>query len=150
MISMKYFFYFLPFVIGIALTTQAGINSQLKVAINNPWLAAFISFVVGTVFLGIIIVATRQAIPSATELGNIPLYKYTGGVLGAFIVTGVIFSVQKIGSANSFVLLIGGQMLVALIYDHFALFGLPQSSFNITKLLGVLLLVIGSYLIIRK
>jgi len=147
---MRYIFYFLPFVIGIALTTQAGINSQLKVAINNPWLAAFISFVVGTVFLGIIIAVTKQTIPSATELGNIPLYKYTGGVLGAFIVTGVIFSVQKIGSANSFVLLIGGQMLVALIYDHFGLFGLPQSSFNITKLLGVLLLVMGSYLIIRK
>ena len=147
---MRYLFYFLPFVIGVALTTQAGINSQLKVAINNPWLASFISFVVGTVFLGVIIAATRQTIPSAAELANIPLYKYTGGVLGAFIVTGVIFSVQKIGSANSFVLLIGGQMLVALIYDHFGLFGLPQSSFSVTKLLGVLLLVLGSYLIIRK
>lgn len=147
---MKYFFYFLPFVVGIALTTQAGINSQLRVAINNPWLAAFISFVVGTVFLGVIIVATRQTIPSVSDFSNISLYKYTGGVLGAFIVTAVIFSVQKIGSANSFVLLIGGQMLVALIYDHFGLFGLPQSPFNIVKLLGVILLVIGSYLIIRK
>ncbi len=147
---MKYFFYFLPFVVGIALTTQAGINSQLKVAVNNPWLAAFISFVVGTVFLGIIIVATRQSIPSVSDFSHISLYKYTGGVLGAFIVTAVIFSVQKIGSANSFVLLIGGQMLVALIYDHFGLFGLPQSSFNPVKLLGVVLLVIGSYLIIRK
>src|ERR1700712_2843484 len=111
---MKYLFYFLPFVVGVALTTQAGINSQLKVAINNPWLAAFISFVVGTVFLGIVILATRQTIPSASDFGNISLYKYTGGLLGAFIVTAVIFSVQKIGSANSSVLLIGGQMLVAL------------------------------------
>ena len=147
---MKYFFYILPFVIGVALTTQAGVNSQLRVAINNPWLAALISFVVGTVFLGIIIVATRQTIPTIAELGSIPMYKYTGGVLGAFIVTGVIFSVQKIGSANAFALLIGGQMLVALVFDHFGMFGLPQSPVNIVKILGVFLLVIGAYLIIKK
>ena len=147
---MKYLFYFLPFAVGIALTTQAGINSQLKIAINNPWLAAFISFVTGTVFLCIVLIVTRQAVPSASQLGSISLYKYTGGILGAFIVTAVIFSVQKIGSAHAFVLLIGGQMLVALIYDHFGVFGFPQSSFSLAKLLGVMLLVAGSYLIIRK
>ncbi len=147
---MKYLFYFLPFIIGVALTTQAGVNSQLKVAVNNPWLAAFISFLVGTIFLGIIMLFTKQQYPSLTQLSNISLYKYTGGVLGAFIVTAIIFSVQKIGSANVFVLLIGGQLLVALIYDHFALFGLPQNSFNWVKLLGVVLLIIGAYLINKK
>src|SRR6195952_5514426 len=89
---MKYLFYFLPFAVGIALTTQAGINSQLKVAINNPWMAAFISFVTGTAFLAIVLIVTRQTIPSAPQLASIPLYKYTGGILGAFIVTAVIFS----------------------------------------------------------
>ena len=147
---MKYFFFFLPVIIGIALTTQAGVNSQLKVAVNNPWLAAFISFLVGTVFLGLIMLFTKQEYPTLSQLSSVSLYKYTGGVLGAFIVTGIIFSVQKIGSANVFVLLIGGQPLVALIYDHFGWFGLPQNSFNLVKLLGVILLIIGAWLINKK
>ncbi len=147
---MKYFFFFLPVIIGIALTTQAGVNSQLKVAVNNPWLAAFISFLVGTVFLGLIMLFTKQEYPTLSQLSSVSLYKYTGGVLGAFIVTGIIFSVQKIGSANVFVLLIGGQLLVALIYDHFGWFGLPQNSFNLVKLLGVILLIIGAWLINKK
>ncbi len=147
---MKYFFYFLPFVIGIALTTQAGVNSQLRVAVNNPWLAAFISFLVGTLFLGVIMVCTKQELPTLAQLSNISIYKYTGGVLGAFIVTAIIFSVQKIGSANVFVFLIGGQLLVALIYDHYGLFGLPQTPFNWVKLVGVVLLVMGAYLINKK
>ena len=117
---------------------------------NNPWLAAFISFLVGTVFLGLIMLFTKQEYPTLSQLSSVSLYKYTGGVLGAFIVTGIIFSVQKIGSANVFVLLIGGQLLVALIYDHFGWFGLPQNSFNLVKLLGVILLIIGAWLINKK
>jgi transporter family-2 protein len=147
---MKYFFFFLPVIIGVALTTQAGVNSQLKVAVNNPWLAAFISFLVGTVFLGLIMLFTKQEYPTLSQLSSISLYKYTGGILGAFIVTAIIFSVQKIGSANVFVLLIGGQLLVALIYDHFGWFGLPRHSFTLVKLLGVILLVTGAWLINKK
>ena len=147
---MKYIFFILPALAGLTITTQAGVNSQLKVAVNNPWIAAFISFLVGTILLGLYIVATRQPIPSLTQLRGIELYKYSGGLLGAFFVTVIIFSVQKIGSANVFALVIAGQLLIAVLYDHYGLFGFKQSNINWAKLLGVGMLIGGAYLINKK
>lgn len=147
---MKYLFYILPFCAGITITTQAGVNSQLRFAVNNPWVAAFISFLVGTLVLGVYLVATRQTFPGMGELRSIEWYKFMGGVLGSFFVTAIIFSVPKIGAANVFALLIAGQLLTGLIYDHFGLLGLPQNSINWVKVLGVLLMIAGAYLINKK
>jgi transporter family-2 protein len=147
---MKYIFFILPALAGLTITTQAGVNSQLKVAVNNPWIAAFISFLVGTILLGLYIMATRQPVPSFTQLRSIELYKYSGGLLGAFFVTVIIFSVQKIGSANVFALVIAGQLFIALLYDHFGLFGFRQSDISWVKLLGVAMLIGGACLINKK
>lgn len=147
---MKYLVFILPVLAGITITTQAGVNSQLRVAVNNPWVAAFISFLVGTIILGFYIVATKQAFPSVTQLRGIELYKYAGGLLGAFFVTVIILTVQKIGAANVFALVIAGQLFMALLYDHFGLFGFPQSNISVAKILGVLMLVAGAYLINKK
>ena len=73
-----------------------------------------------------------------------------GGLLGAFFVTVIIFSVPKIGSANVFALVIAGQLFIGLLYDHFGLLGFPQNSINWVKVLGVLLLIVGAYLINKK
>ncbi len=148
--NMKYLFYILPALAGITITTQAGVNSQLRVAINNPWVAAFVSFLVGTVILGLIIIGTKQPIPSFEQIKSIQLYKYSGGLLGAFFVTVVIFTVQRIGSANVFALVIASQFIVALLYDHFGLFGLPQTNISWVKILGSVMLIAGAYLVIKK
>lgn len=147
---MKYIFYILPALAGVTITTQAGVNSQLRVAINNPWVAAFISFFVGTCFLGLILVVTRQPVPSFTQLKNIELYKFTGGLLGTFFVTVMILTVQKIGAANVFALVIASQLLMAMLYDHLGLFGIPQSGISWLKVLGALMLIGGAYLINKK
>jgi transporter family-2 protein len=135
---------------GFTITTQAGINTQLKIAVNNQWIAAFISFLVGTIILGTYILITRQATPSIGQLQQIEVYKYAGGLLGAFFVTVIIFSVQRLGSANTFALVIAGQLLMALLYDHLGLFGFKQSPINWAKVLGVLMLIGGAWLVNRK
>lgn len=149
-IGMKYLYFILPALAGFTITTQAGVNSQLKVAVNNQWVAAFISFLVGTVFLGLVIITTQQPTPSFAQLRGIELYKYSGGLLGAFFVTVIIFSVQRIGSANVFALVIAGQLFLALLYDHFGWFGFRQSEINWVKLLGACMLIGGAYLINKK
>ena len=147
---MKYLVYILPLLAGLTITTQAGVNSQLKTAVNNQWVAAFISFIVGTIALALVILFTKQQLPTSQQLQQIELYKFSGGLLGAFFVTVIIYSVQQIGSANVFALVIAGQLLFALVFDHFGLFGFKQSSINWGKVMGVLMLIGGAYLINRK
>jgi transporter family-2 protein len=46
-----------------------------------------------------------------------------------------------------FSLVIAGQLITAMNYDHFGLFGLQISHVNFSKAVGVILLIVGAYLI---
>ncbi|MHA6247475.1 DMT family transporter [Pontibacter sp. CAU 1760] len=143
-------FILLPFVAGIAVTTQTAINGQLRTAVHSPLVAAFISFCVGTVLLGTLVLVTKQELPSLRQLSEIELYKFMGGMLGAIFITIIILSVQRLSVANIFALVVAGQFVMALIYDHFGLLGVRQSPITLTRLVGVASLILGAYLINRK
>src|SRR6478609_6266416 len=147
---MKILYYILPLLAGIMMTVQSGINSQLRTAIQHPLLAALISFLSGSVALLLLVLLSRQAIPTMQTFGNISWYKWTGGLLGAFIVTVSLVSVARIGAANMFVLIIAGQLITAVIIDHFGMLGLQQSSITLQKTIGVMLLAAGVYLVNKK
>jgi len=149
-LAMKYFYYMLPVMAGVAIAIQSGINSQLRMAIQHPLVAAFISFLSGTIALAIILAFARGEMPALNLYSTITWYKYAGGLLGVFVVFVTLFSVTQIGAANMFMLLIFGQLLTAMLMDHFGLLGLPVNAINARKLLGVLLLLGGAYLINKK
>ena len=147
---MKILFYILPVLIGLAMTIQSGVNAQLRSAVNHPLFAAFLSFSGGLLSLGLILLFTRQPLPSWSELSAVSWYKFTGGLLGAFVVTSVIFTVHRIGAANMFVLIVAGQLITAVLMDHFGLLGLKHAPINMKKMLGILLVIAGAYLVNKK
>jgi transporter family-2 protein len=132
------------------MATQSGINSQLKVTINNAWNTVLISFFVGFVLILLIVLITKQPFPNLKLLGNIPLYQYAGGFLGVCFVSIAIVSAPVIGAAPMFALIIGGQLLAALCFDHFGLIGFKTNPISLIKVLGVLMVIAGGYLIIKK
>ena len=147
---MKILYYILPLIAGIMITVQSGINSQLRTAIQHPLLAALISFLSGTAALIVLVLLSKQAMPTMQALGSISWYKWTGGLLGAFVVTVTLVSVAQIGATNMFVLIIAGQLITAVIIDHFGMLGLQQSTITLQKTVGVMLLVVGVYLVNKK
>ena len=147
---MKNISLFLPFIVGIALTAQASINGQLRTSVNSQLMATLISFLVGTVLLVGIIIFTNDKIPSLGELGQIEWYKYTGGLLGAFIVMAIIVSIKTISPSALFALIVAGQLVTAIAFEQFGLLGVRQVTVGWSKVVGVILLVTAVYLINRK
>ena len=147
---MKILFYLLPLLAGVAMSIQSGINSQLRTVIQHPLLAAFISFACGTIALALILLLSRQAFPSLAVYSSISWYKLTGGLLGVFVVTVTILSVQEIGASNMFVLIVAGQLITAVLMDHFGLLGMKTDPVSFQKTIGILLLIAGAYLVNRK
>lgn len=147
---MKVLFYLLPILAGIAMAVQSGINSQLRLAIQHPLMASLISFLVGTIALVLLMLFSRNALPELYQYSSVRWYYYAGGLLGAFVVTVTLLSVSKIGASNMFVLIIAGQLVTAVVIDHFGLLGIKQSAVSLQKLLGILLLVVGALLVNRK
>jgi bacterial/archaeal transporter family-2 protein len=148
--NMKILFYLLPVFAGIAITIQSGINSQLRTSIQHPLMAAFISFVVGTVALAILLLFSKNALPELSQYSSIEWYKYLGGLLGAFVVTVTLIAVTRIGAGNMFVLIVAGQLITAVLMDHFGVLGMKHNPVTLQKLMGIGLLVAGAYLVNKK
>jgi len=58
--------------------------------------------------------------------------------------------VHKVGAANMFVLIVAGQLLTAILMDHYGWLGLKENPISVQKLLGILLVVAGAYLVNKK
>lgn len=147
---MQTFFFFLPIIAGTFIATQAGVNSQLRASVGSPVVAAFISFLVGTIVLGILILGLQQPIPNWKNLSEAGWSSYLGGFLGAGFVMINIVSAQRIGAGSLFALLVTGQLITALVYDQFGWLGFKQNSVTPIRIVGVVLLIAGAYLVSRR
>jgi bacterial/archaeal transporter family-2 protein len=134
---------------GAVLPLQAALNTKMGHIVHSPFISSFISFVAGAVSLLIYMIVTKLPLPNIIHAKAAPAYLWMAGLLGAFYVTSVIILVPKLGVALTFGLVIGGQMAVSLLFDHFGLFGLPVRQVSFFRLLGVLFLVTG-VILIRK
>lgn len=143
---------FLPMVLaaagGFSLVIQQALNSNLRTALGSAAWPGFASYVVGVVCMALLIVALQEPIPTAAALGRIPWWAWSGGMFGAiFIALGIVL-VPKLGAATFFALLVAGQMIGSMLFDHFGILGLPVNPISLTRLLGAMLLV-GGVLLIR-
>lgn len=148
---MFYFFIFLAFVIGMATTVQAGVNSQMRLAIDNPILAAIISFSGGlTVLIFAFTFFNTGPVPSLESLRQVSWWKFFGGMFGSFYVLSVIFIVRELGPANMLALAVAGQLLAAIVIDHYGWLGFSLHPVSPLRLVGVAFLVVGVYLILKN
>ena len=138
----------MAFVAGTFLPMQAGLNSRLGKSIESPVHASMISFITGAFAVLIYILITKQHV-SWAGLKTAPAYTWIAGALGAFYVTTVILAFPRIGPALTFGLVVLGQMVIAVLLDHFNILVAQQHNINFWRILGVILIV-GGVIIIRK
>lgn len=144
---MELVYMLVALVAGACAPTQAGINSQLRLWTQDPVFAAMISFAVGTLVLVAYVVVLRVPWPPLKTVPELPLWMWSGGVLGAFLVVVSILLAPEIGAANLMAFMITGQMVAGIVLDHFGLIGYEIHPTNIWRLIGVVLLVAGVVLI---
>jgi transporter family-2 protein len=148
---MNWFFLLLAFTIGMANTIQSGVNAQLRVALGNPIMAAITSFSLGLLVLLVAFPFFNQSpLPTPDTIRQISLWKFAGGFLGAFYVVTVIFIVKDIGPANLICLVIAGQMLAAMVIDHYGFQGFAVHPISLARIFGGILLIAGVYLILKN
>lgn len=145
----NYFFIILAILAGMAMPTQAVVNSKLSDSVGNPILAAFISFSIGTVALFVYMILTGVPLGDLTTVKNAPPVALIGGFLGAFFVSVMATIIPRISVALAFSLAIAGQMFVTLLIDHFGWLGANEKPINLFRVLGAVLITVGVVLIRR-
>ena len=140
----------LSVLIGFSLASQAGINAQLRLALHNPIQAAFISFLIGTMVLGLVAFLQGDAWFKPNAISLIPWWAWLGGILGAFNITMSIFLAPKLGALVLAISIVCGQIIASLALDQNGWLGYQKLDITPNRILGALLVVIGLVLVVKK
>jgi bacterial/archaeal transporter family-2 protein len=132
---------------GGLIATQAPINAELGRSTGSlP--AALVSFTVGSLALATIVVLSGKAGGLASTF-DVSWYYLIGGLLGAVYVTTALLAVPSIGAGGVAAATVTGQLAAAVALDRLGAFGLDQVPLGAERLLGVALLLAGTFLIVR-
>ena len=127
---------------------QAPVNSMLGKAVGT-WQAAFVSFAIGTVALAIIAGLASGGFGQIAEARHLTWYYLTGGLLGAAYVTSILVTVRSLGAGGVVAATIAGQLAVSVVVDHFGLLGVGKQPVTVARVVGIALLGLGTYLVVR-
>ncbi|ARN96698.1 DMT family transporter [Levilactobacillus brevis] len=137
----------IPIAMGAGIASQSAINSRLKVYTRSPYVASTVSFLVGFIFLALLTWLSGQPLGiSIVVVQQNPWWIWIGGVTAAFALTTNVLLFPILGSIQTSVLPIVGQIFMSLIIDQFGLFYSPLSRLTILKGLGVVVLILGMLL----
>ena len=136
--------------IGIAMTFQTAINTQLREYLHSPLQAALLSFLVGTLLLAILVIVQAEQRPTLSSLALIPWYLWLGGCLGVYAISMSIYTAPKLGFLTLSGLIIFGQIVMSMIVDQFGLLGTDKTPVNWQRLLGGVVIFIGVLLTLQR
>jgi bacterial/archaeal transporter family-2 protein len=132
---------------GVSLVVQQALNSNLRTALNSAVWSGFMSYFTGVICMVAFALFFQEPVPSVAAAARIPWFAWSGGMFGAIFIGLGIFLVPKLGAATFFALLIAGQMLGSVVFDHFGLLGVPVHPVSAVRIIGAALLVGGVVLI---
>jgi transporter family-2 protein len=133
---------------GGLVAMQAPINSNLGRSVGT-FQAAFVSFTIGTVLLALIATLSKGGLGQVSEARHLSWYYLTGGLLGAAYVTTILVTVRTLGAGGAVAATIAGQLTISVVIDHFGLLGVPRDPVDALRVVGVALLAVGTYLVVR-
>jgi bacterial/archaeal transporter family-2 protein len=132
---------------GVSFIFQQAVNANLRGEIGSAWWAGFVSYLGGTIVMFAMVVALREPWLSAPAISRTSWMSWTGGIFGAIYIAVSILLLPRLGATIVVALLVLGQMIGAMLFDHFALLGVPENPITLTRVAGAALLIAGVVLI---
>ena len=146
---MSYLPHVFAILVGAGLTVQVGMNATVREVLGPAAIATIVNFLVGLVVLVAFAIATgSRVVPGA--VAAVPVWAWFGGTLGATYVAAATVLGPRLTAAAFLALTLVGQMVAALIVDHYGAIGFPEQPVTVSRVVGVVLLVVGVLLIMRR
>jgi transporter family-2 protein len=126
---------------GGCVVVQQALNATLRTDLGSAFWAAFISYLGGTLTLLVILLAIREPWSAPVAAAKISLWSWTGGFFGTVYIVVSILLLPRLGAMTVVALLVAGQMLASIAFDHYGLFGLAQRPIDLSRGIGAVLLI---------
>ncbi|WP_406819035.1 DMT family transporter [Pseudomonas sp. KnCO4] len=132
---------------GAVLPFQAAGNAAVGRALGHWLWAAFTSLTVSSLVVIAALLLLRVPAPDLGKALQGPWWLWIGGVLGALYLAAAAALTPRLGAAGFLVLVVAGQIITAVLVDHFAVMGLGGKPLNLARLAGLLLILVGVVLV---
>lgn len=128
---------------------QAPVNARLGRQVGSLQ-AATVSFLVGTIALILLASLSSGGLSGIGNVSKAPWWALIGGLLGAFYVTVALLTVRTLGVSGLTAIVVAGQLASAAVVDRFGLLGIPRQHLGAPRIAGLVLLLAGVVLVVRK
>ncbi len=126
---------------GALMSIQGLFNTEVTKQ-TSLWVST--GFVQLTAFVVCVIAWLCTGRENVALLANVrPWYLLTGGIMGAFITITVVQSMGKLGPAQSVMIIVTSQVVIAYLIELFGLFGSEKADFSWRKILGLVIAIVG-------
>ncbi|WP_182086342.1 DMT family transporter [Aureimonas sp. ME7] len=136
-------------VAGMAQATQGVFNAAIA-RVLGPLPSALISMSVAACVLLLVMLVRAVPFPPWRSVASIAPYPLlVGGLLGATILSCVLFALPRIASASTVAFFILGQVVASLLLDRYGALGIAQHPITPTRLLGAGAVLVGAVLVMK-
>ena len=143
---------------SILLIILIGLAGGVAVGIQSP-LASMISQRLGlfeSVFIvhlgGALVALIPLLIYSGGKLGqwrSLPWYALGAGIFGLIVIGAISYMIPRVGVAAAITTIVAGQLMVGTILDHFGLLGAIEKSLDVTRIIGLAVVLMGVWLTVK-
>ncbi len=134
---------------GALVGMQPAVNARLGKTVGTVQ-AASVSFLVGTIVLVAVAAVANGGLGSLHNVGQAPWWAFIGGLLGAVYVTVALVAVRTLGASGLTAAVITGQLAISVVIDRFGLLGIAKHPVTAPRVAGLVLLVVGVVLVVRR
>ena len=141
----------LIFLLGVMTPIQTAANSRLRQSVVSPLVASLVSFSVGTVYLAVATAIQCGSFFIAAEtFGNLPWWAWLGGVCGLYGLTVNIVIFPKLGSVQTALMPMLGQIGMGMLIDTFGWFRSAANPFTWLRLAALAMILAGVCMVVMK
>ncbi len=80
---------------------------------------------------------------------SVPWYTLGAGIFGLVVIAAISYMIPRVGVAASIITVVAGQLIGGTILDHFGLLGVAVKPLDITRVIGISVVLFGVWLTVR-
>lgn len=136
----------LAVLMGVCVAILVATNAKLKEFVGSSLLASSVSFMLGSLFLGVLTLLTKGTILPPSAILDEPFWVWLGGVLGAFGIAMSIVLFLRLGAVQVAILPIFGQLLAGVLIDTFGLLNITPKPLSLSVIFALILVFAGIFI----
>ena len=131
---------------GVAVALQGQFMASMDRAVGTAT-SVLVTYGAGAVLALLFWLGRRPPVEVAR---HIPWYSWSAGAFGLVIVGGIGYAAPRLGLSRTLVITVAAQLIAAVVIEHFALFQTVPRRFELDRAVGLLAVIGGVWLVLRR